>query len=206
MPVPKWPPSCAVCWTSDAVNDEKQAGPARPALPFHEGTSCVEPSPNKLRRLFSRLNLICAILGAALLFLIAAIICFEVTVRALGGASRLWVIEVSEYALLFITFLGAPYLLEKNAHVLMDLLYNSFVGHTRLLVQGLNAAIGLVACAIITVIGVQVVIEQFQVGVREVTVMRPLSWWITASLPLGTGLMTVQFLDQLVRTFRREVI
>ncbi len=159
-----------------------------------------------IRRLFSRLNLACAALGAAILFFVAAIIVWEVISRALFGQSRLWVIEVSEYALLFITFLGAPYLLEKNAHVLMDLLYNSFAGHTRLFVQGLNAAIGLVACAIITVIGVQVVIEQFQVGVREVTVMRPLSWWITASLPLGTGLMTVQFLDQLVRTFRREVI
>ena len=166
----------------------------------------MDQSLNKLRALFSRLNLICAILGACLLFLIAAIICFEVLVRALGGASRLWVIEVSEYALLFITFLGAPYLLEKNAHVLMDLLYNSFAGKTRLLVQGLNAAIGLTACAILTVIGVQVVLEQFEVGVREVTVMRPLSWWITAALPLGMGLMSVQFLNQLLRTFRGEVI
>ena len=36
--------------------------------------------------------------------------------------------------------------------------------------------------------------------------MRPLSWWITASLPLGMGLMSVQFLDQLVRRFRGEVL
>ena len=171
-----------------------------------QGDNFVDTGLDKLRRVFSRLNLICAVLGATLLFFIAAIICFEVVGRALGGASRLWVIEVSEYALLFITFLGAPYLLEKNAHVLMDLLYNSFVGRTRLLVQGLNAAIGLAACTIITIVGVQVVIEQFQVGVREVTVMRPLSWWITASLPLGTGLMTVQFLDLLIRTARGEVI
>ena len=76
-----------------------------------------------IMRVFSRVNLACAIIGASLLFLIAAIICAEVVIRALGGASRLWVIEVSEYALLFITFLGAPYLLEKNAHVVLDLLY-----------------------------------------------------------------------------------
>lgn len=160
----------------------------------------------KLRRLFSRLNLICAILGAALLFFIATIICFEVTARALGGASRLWVIEVSEYALLFITFLGAPYLLEKNAHVLIDLVYNKFSGKIRMFVQILNSGIGFVCCAILTVVGVLVVIEQFSLGVREVTVMRPTSWWITASLPLGAGLMSVQFLDQVLRTFRGEAI
>jgi hypothetical protein len=53
---------------------------------------------------------------------------FEVTIRWLGGASQLWVIEVSEYALLFITFLGAPYLLAKNLHVVMDLVYDSLAG------------------------------------------------------------------------------
>ena len=164
----------------------------------------MDQSLNKLRALFSRLNLICAILGACLLFLIAAIICFEVLVRALGGASRLWVIEVSEYALLFITFLGAPYLLEKNSHVLIDLLYNSFSKRPRLFVQLVNSCVGFAVCAILTVVGVQVVLEQYAVGVREVTVMRPLSWWITASLPLGAGLMAVQFLDHIYRTLRGE--
>jgi len=70
-----------------------------------------------VRTFFARINLICAVIGAALLSGIAAIICFEVVGRALGATSRLWVIEVSEYALLFITFLGAPYLLQLNRHV-----------------------------------------------------------------------------------------
>lgn len=157
-----------------------------------------------LRRFFSRVNLACAVLGAGLLFMITAIICFEVLVRALGGASRLWVIEVSEYALLFITFLGAPYLLEKNRHVVLDLVYNAFPPGPRRLAQGFNAALGFATCAALTVVGVQVVAEQLAVGVREVTVLRPQSWWITAALPLGAGLMAVQFLDQIARTLRNE--
>lgn len=158
----------------------------------------------QLRRVFSGLNLLCAVIGAALLFMIAAIICFEVTVRWLGGESRLWVIEVSEYALLFITFLGAPYLLEKNMHVVMDLLYDSLRGRPRLVLNVLNATIGFTLCVVLTVVGVSVVIEQFELGVRQVTVMRPQSWWITAALPVGMGLMAIQFLDQILRTLRRE--
>lgn len=157
-----------------------------------------------LRRAFSRLNLICAIVATALLFMIAFIICFEVMGRALGGSSRLWVIEVSEYALLFITFLGAPYLLEKNMHVLLDLLYDSLSGRPRLALQIFNAGVGFAICVVLTVVGISVVVEQFQVGVRQVTVMRPLSWWITAALPIGMGLMAVQFLDQMVRSVRGE--
>ena len=156
--------------------------------------------------MFSHINLMCAILGAAMLFMIAFIVCLEVTVRALGGASQLWVIEVSEYALLFITFLGAPYLLEKNLHVVLDLLYDSLSGRPRIALQFINASIGFVLCSVLTVVGISVVIEQFQLGVRQVTVMRPTSWWITAALPLGMGLMAVQFFEQLVRCLQGKKV
>ena len=162
----------------------------------------MDQTLTKLKRVFSRLNLICAITGAGLLFMIASIICFEVTWRAMGGASQLWVIEVSEYALLFITFLGAPYLLEKNMHVVLDLIYDSLTGRRRLTLQIVNAGIGFTLCAVLTVVGISVVIEQFGLGVRQVTVMRPQSWWITAALPIGMALMSVQFLDQLILSIR----
>lgn len=157
-----------------------------------------------VRRVFSRINLICAIIAAALLFGIAAIICYEVVGRALGAASRLWVIEVSEYALLFITFLGAPYLLEQNRHVVMDLLTKDLTGARKQFSNLFNGAIGLLVCVILTVIGVQVVLDQLALGTREVTVMRPQSWWITAAMPLGTGLMAVQFLDAIIRNIGQE--
>ena len=160
----------------------------------------------QMRWFFSKLNLICAATGAGLLFMIAAIICLEVAGRAFGGASRLWVIEVSEYALLFITFLGAPYLLEKNMHVVLDLVYDRFTGKRRMFFQIFNATIGLLVCVVLTFVGIHVVLDQFDIGVREVTVMRPYSWWITASLPLGAGLMSVQFLDRLLRSLIGEVL
>lgn len=156
--------------------------------------------PDIARAVFSRINLICAIVAAGLLFGIATIVCFEVIGRALGAPSHLWVIEASEYALLFITFLGAPYLLEKNSHVVLDLLLNHLSGTPKRVAQFSNATIGFAVCAVLTWVGIGVVTEQFSVGVREVTVMRPESWWITAAMPIGTALMTVQFLDAMVRS------
>ena len=157
-----------------------------------------------IRHFFSQMNLACAVLGAALLFFITGLICLEVFTRARGGASRLWVIEASEYTLLFIAFLGAPYLLEKNRHVALDLFYNSLKGRPRRVVQSVNALVGFAGCGTLSVVGILVVIDQFNIGVREVTVMHPLSWWITAAVPLGMFLMTVQFLDQFVSILRGE--
>ena len=157
-----------------------------------------------MRAIFGRINLVCAVIAAALLFAIASIVCFEVVGRALGAPSRLWVIEASEYALLFITFLGAPYLLQLNQHVVMDLLINGLSGARKRASEFINGLIGLAVCVILTYVGLQVVFDQFDLGTREVTVMRPLSWWITAAMPIGTGLMAVQFLDVVIRSLTRE--
>lgn len=157
-----------------------------------------------LRTFFGRVNLLCAVIGAALLFGMAAIVCVEVLGRALGAPSRLWVIEASEYALLFITFLGAPYLLQLKSHVVMDLLVTNLSGLRKRVSQFINSLIGLLICLALTIVGVQVVLDQLDLGTREVTVMRPQSWWITAAMPLGTGLMAVQFLDAIIRSFKPE--
>ncbi|MEZ5751814.1 MAG: TRAP transporter small permease [Paracoccaceae bacterium] len=152
-----------------------------------------------LVRLFSRLNLAFAILGAAILFFVTAIIFLEVVGRAVTGSSQLWVIEVSEYAMLYITFLGAPYLLEKNRHVMLDLLYGSLTGTWRRIAGVTNAALGFFLCAVLTYVGVVVVLDQIDSGAREITVMAPPSYWLTIAFPLGMALMTFQFFDQGLR-------
>lgn len=157
-------------------------------------------------RVFSRLNLFCAGFGAAILFFVATIILWEVLSRAIFGQSRLWVIEVSEYSLLFITFLGAPYLLEKNMHVVLDIVYDNLGPGWRRVATVTNATLGLAICATLTVVGIMVVIDQYQVGVRQSTVMTPYSFWITAALPLGMFLMSFQFLDKGLRSFAGEDI
>ena len=153
-------------------------------------------------RVFSRANLACAIVGAATLAFIAAIVFVEVASRALFGTSNLWVIEVSEYSLLFITFLGAPYLLEKNMHVRLDILYDHLGESLKTLARLFYAIVGSVVCLVMTFVGILVVLDQIGTGVRETTVMAPQSFWITSALPLGMFLITFQFLRQVVDAVR----
>jgi C4-dicarboxylate transporter DctQ subunit len=156
-------------------------------------------------RFFSRLNLWLAILGAGILFFAASIIFMEVVSRAVVGTSRLWVIEVSEYSLLYITFLGAPYLLEKNMHVTLDILFLSMPIGWQSILGVINSMIGFAICAVLTVIGIDVIIDQIETGVRATTVMAPHRYWITPALPLGMFLMAVQFLFQGVGAIRGRV-
>ncbi len=153
---------------------------------------------------FSRVNLGLAIVGAALLFFAASIIFIEVLSRGLTGSSQLWVIEVSEYSLLYITLLGAPYLLEKNQHVTLDLVYAGLPTGPKVIVRLLNSTIGFVLCAILTIVGIDVVLDQIDTGVRTATVMAPPRYLVSFALPVGMLLLSVQFLFQGIDALRRE--
>jgi len=57
--------------------------------------------------------------GAVLIFIMLSI-STEVIGRKLWGTSIVWTLEVSEHAILFVTFLSAAWVLKKNAHVRVD--------------------------------------------------------------------------------------
>jgi C4-dicarboxylate transporter, DctQ subunit len=154
----------------------------------------------------ARVNLALAILAAVILFAVTMMIFVEVSWRYLGGRSQLWVTEVSEYSLLYITFLAAPYLLQHRRHVAVDLILATRQGLTAALLEAVIAALGLALCILLAVQGVQLVLDQYAMGMRRVSVMAPRSWYIFAAFPLGMALMAVQFLDQLIGalTGRRE--
>jgi TRAP-type C4-dicarboxylate transport system permease small subunit len=153
-------------------------------------------------RLAGHVNLALAILAAAMLFAVTLAIFFEVTWRYMGGRSQLWVTEVSEYSLLYITFLAAPYLLQHNRHVTVDLLT---AGRSGLAARALNTAIAATGCALcllVAIKGLDLVADQYATGLRRITVMAPRSWYILAAVPLGMALMAIQFFDHMLTALR----
>lgn len=149
-----------------------------------------------IMRVFSRINLALAVLAAIVLFAVTMMIFVEVSWRFLGGRSQIWVTEVGEYSLLFITFLAAPYLLERKSHVTVDILLNSLSSGPARIVSAAVALLGLGICLLLAGLGVALVLDQYASGLRRVTVLAPQSWYITLVYPVGMGLMAVQFFDQ----------
>ena len=143
-------------------------------------------------------NLGLAMVAAAILFAVTMMIFAEVSWRYLGGRSQLWVTEVSEYSLLYVTFLAAPYLLEHNRHVVMDVVLEQLASGAARALSVLVAALGLVICLTLCWQGLVLVLDQYAMGLRRISVMAPRSWYIFAAFPLGMALMAVQFLDQMV--------
>jgi len=63
-----------------------------------------------------------AVAAGMLLAIVSAAIAADVTLRALGLPSVAWVVEVTRLSLIYITLLGAPWLLREKAHVGVEVL------------------------------------------------------------------------------------
>lgn len=162
----------------------------------------TEPSRHpyaRFMRQISRVNLGLAWASAFVLLCATLFVFLEILSRFFLGKSQIWVIEISSYSLLYMTFLGAPYMLEKQRHVVIDLLTDHLPqpwrGRLGMTVSGLAAMV----CLVCAWYGVVVVWDQYQFGMREASLLAPKSYWLTIVFPVGMLLMAIQFIDQSVR-------
>ncbi|MBB3230542.1 TRAP transporter small permease [Halomonas stenophila] len=158
---------------------------------------------NTFMRGISRLNLWLAWLSGLVLVVATGLVFLEILSRLIFDHSLVWVIELSEYSLLYMTFLGAPYLLEKHRHVAIDLVTDALPEWPRRLLVALMSALAAVACGYCAWVGGLVTLDQLEYGMRETTLMRPPSYLITLVFPLGMLLLAIQFVAQTLDSFKR---
>lgn len=134
-----------------------------------------------------------AIFAALLILAMSFWITYDVLTRYFLNYSSPWSFDLSEYALVWITFLGAPWVLLQDRHVRIELLVD-------VLPPRVQRAIGIVVCivAIITcaVLAWRTGIAAFQYYERNV--MMPRIWripriWPYSIIPIGTMLLTLTF-------------
>ncbi len=75
-------------------------------------------------RVFDRLNGVLAVMGATLLILVMLSVSYNVATRYFFRFSTPGMFEIWEYSLLYMTFLGAAWLLRREGHVSMDIVLN----------------------------------------------------------------------------------
>ena len=93
-----------------------------------------------------------AIAGLLLVFMMFSI-CYEVVLRYFLFSPLTWVTEISEYILLYATFLGAPWALKKEAHVKVDIVLARLGFKTQRIVNMATSLIGIGVCLVLVWFG-----------------------------------------------------
>jgi TRAP-type C4-dicarboxylate transport system permease small subunit len=145
-----------------------------------------------------------AVLGMVIMVLVMLVICYEVVTRYFLGRGSAWVIEFSEYALLYITFLGAGWLLRREGHVSMDILVLWFSPKRQILLNGIVSILGGILCGVFTWFGAEVALDHLVRGLRQPTLISPPDFPLLAVIPVGFFTLFVQFLRRAHRLLTSE--
>jgi TRAP-type C4-dicarboxylate transport system permease small subunit len=158
-----------------------------------------------LDRWLTRVENLLAGLGIAVLILIIGAVCSEILLRTFFARPQVWVIEFSEYGLLFITFLGTSWLMRQDGHVRVDLLTNALGVEGKRRLALVSAAIGCAVSVVLTVFGVIVTLDAQRRGVYKPTILEFPTWLVLVVIPLGSTLLTLRFLHRFAALWRRAL-
>lgn len=152
-----------------------------------------------LKKLYDRLIVGLAILGAVSLAAITALIIVDVILRNTGFRPFQSTSALVEYVMLFATMSAAPWLVRENGHVAIG----SFVAK---LPEGAGLAVGrailivsILALALLTWRSVAVGMEMIATRSVDMRSINIPAWVLYAMLAMGFGLMAIEFLRILLR-------
>jgi len=121
-------------------------------------------------------------------------ICYDVFVRFFLGRGIIWLIEVIEYILLSVCFLGTTWLLRGEGHVTVDVVVDRLNPRTQALLNMVTSILGAITFLVVTWYGVEVAWGHFQTGLRLETTLAPPKYAVMAVIPVGSFLLTIQFI------------
>jgi TRAP-type C4-dicarboxylate transport system permease small subunit len=148
---------------------------------------------SKARSIFDKVLDIGAVGAAVLIIFIMLSICIEVVLRRVGHP-QVWEIEITEYCLLYITFLGTAWLLKSEGHVKVDIITNAISSKAQAWLGIITSVIGSAMSIYLVVWGIKVTWVYFQRGVVQCTPLLTPTWIVLIVIPLGSIPLFVQFL------------
>ncbi len=154
--------------------------------------------------IYNRFNRALVMFDYAIVVFLTIIISFDVVMRKITGISIVWVTEISEYSLLWITFLGSAWLLSEGGHVNVDIIVTRLNKTARKTVDFIMSIIGAAINLIITIYGIQLCISFCSRGVPSVEMLGIPRWIVLLVIPLGCALLTIQFVIQAINVLNER--
>ncbi|MEM6986135.1 MAG: TRAP transporter small permease [Pseudomonadota bacterium] len=146
-----------------------------------------------IRRAYDTLLYAMAIIaGATLVWLMVSTI-LSVAMRNAGIQPFAWLFTSAEYGLLYMTMLGAPWLVREKGHVHIELVTAMLPEQLR---RGLSRLIALscvLVCAVLAWKGYELMATNIARADFDVRAYYFPRWLLTISFPLSFGLMAIEF-------------
>jgi TRAP-type C4-dicarboxylate transport system permease small subunit len=127
------------------------------------------------------------------------VITIDVVVRNLGFQSSGHFFTFTEYALLLVPCLGAPWLVREKGHVYVEILLMYLSARQRGALRVAIGALSILVCAVLAWYGFEVTIRDFVTSEKDVRSLDMPRWMIVGFVPVSFAMMAVEFLRFLLR-------
>lgn len=132
------------------------------------------------------------IAGVMLVWLMISVI-MSVVMRNSGLQPFAWLFTSSEYAILYMTMLGAPWLVREKGHVHIELVTAALPTGIRRIVSRLVAALCLLVSLILAWKGAELFLGNITRNDLDVRAYYFPKWILTIAFPVSFGLMAIEF-------------
>ena len=157
-----------------------------------------------LRRAHEGLLRACGEVPGAIVVLIVCGIAVDVVLRNIGVGSIEWMIEVVEYGLFLLTFVGAAYVLRLGRHVTVDIVPSVLPPRPRRYLAILAGFLLLVICATFLYYGVRTALVSKAENYALVKTFTIREWWLLAVLPAAALLLCIECMRRFRGAIRGE--
>ncbi len=152
-----------------------------------------ENPKNGFWKFFDKLLDVMAGCAAVILVFITAAVCYTIFMRFLFNQTTIWIIPMTEYALLWIVFLGTTWLLREAGHITTDIIYVHLNERTKKILDGVMSVVGGLTCALFVYLGIVHLCDCMIHGVTDVRAITIPKSAVFVIIPIGSILLTIQF-------------
>ena len=140
-----------------------------------------------------------ALAAGVLMVAMMAMIVADVVLRNLGYQSSAHFFTFTEYFLLLIPLLGAPWLVREKGHIYIELLVGALPPRPRQALMWVIVIVSLAVCAVLAWYGGAITMQNFVQNEKDVRSFDMPRWMLMLSMPLAFGMMALEFLRLLLR-------
>jgi TRAP-type C4-dicarboxylate transport system permease small subunit len=144
------------------------------------------------------LSRLAGVIGAILIALAVLVICDMVVERYILNHTTVWQIDVVTYSIMAATFIGSAYVLMTRGHVNVDVLPLHVGPRTRYWLSIFTMLIALAFCVTLFLLCTSYWYEAWSKNWRSDTVWRARLWIPYLAMPVGLGLLVLQYIAELI--------
>jgi TRAP-type C4-dicarboxylate transport system permease small subunit len=154
---------------------------------------------DRLESWFTAFNTFVAALVAMSIGAFALLIPFDLVLRKLKWGNLPWLGEGIEYALYLGVFLSAAWVLQKGAHVRVDIIVAALPKHMAMRLEKALDLFGAILCAVLCYYGITAAIIEYVDRTLPDKDLRIDNWYMMAAFALSFAMLAVEFLFRIRR-------